>query len=106
MSLPCGWSNSAGAALAHGDRVEVLRQQALQERARVGAVDGDDAGSEVEPAAVAHDCSSNAGMRVGGSRCAAAAAVSNACALFRHSRSSSAGSESATIPAPACSVAC
>src|SRR3954467_14778990 len=80
-----------------GDSVEILRYEALQERRGLGSFDDDEITRNLGLERCTHVSPK--------SRWAAAAAVSNARALFRHSRSSSSGTESATIPAPACSVA-
>ena len=110
-SLPCGVEQQRVHRVAVGERVEVGRHQRLQERERVGA------GDEHEPAVGAVDdqarrraalrarrlrhaasCGLPAIAERREARAAAAAAVSNARALLRHSRSSSAGTESATMP--------
>ena len=96
-ACPAAASSSAWRRVADRDRVEVLRQQALQERRRVGTATRRRRSRSMRATnGVAHRISS----RVERAAAAAAAAVSNACALLRHSRSSSAGTESATIPAP------
>ena len=86
----------------------------LEERERVRTAHDDEAAvGAVDARRRRRSAASSSGrlmrdLRVGERRqaAAAAAAVSNARALLWHSRSSSAGIESATIPAPACTLAC
>src|SRR5262245_65757651 len=87
-----------GDRLAVVDRVEVLRDDGLQEAGGIGPAHD----HEAPRAAVEDD---GLGHNSGSSSRAAANAVSNAFALLEHSRSSSAAIESATMPAPACTLA-
>ena len=105
-------------ALAVDHGIEIGRHQRLEERERIRAGDEHRAtiGTVDDPGARAQELElvdwrhqvpalSIGEGRVGRGRGMPAAAVSNARALFRHSRSSSAATESATIPAPACTLA-
>src|SRR5947207_15539488 len=104
-------------ASAVADRVEVGRDEALevrprlrardQHRAAFGGVDharGRPEGFELVPHAHGIPLPVSS-VSSGTRRCAAAAAVNNALALLWHSRFSSSGSESATTPAPAATLA-
>src|SRR5205085_8963422 len=86
---------------ADRDGVEILREEALEKGRRVGAPHGNDVTIHSGQNGWFHRDQ----LSVGARRAAAAAAVNNAWALLRHSSDSSAGDESATMPAPAWSVA-
>src|SRR5690606_9233823 len=82
---------------SHGEGVDVLAELALEERDRVGSRDPD----HVPLDAGALGCHRCAAFRSAVIRRAAGTAVSSARALFWHSRCSSSGTLSATMPAPA-----
>ena len=116
VELPLRRQQQAVHRVAVGHRVEVGRHQRLEEGERVGAADHDEAAvgavhprvagaqrGEVLGQGLTHAPTSRSPS--GARRRAAAAAVSSARALLWHSRSSSAGTESATMPAPACTLA-
>ena len=82
---------------------DVLAQLTLRERASGGTAQGDEVSLDGRRDDAHAEVPSLARLAV--IRRAAGTAANRAAALFRHSRSSSSGSLSATMPAPACTLA-
>src|SRR5690606_33657960 len=106
VDLALGLEHEGPRRGAHREGVDVLAELALEERQRVGPPDPDDVsldGGASGGVDLGHRCAAFrwASRRWAVMRLAAGTAMSSARALFWHSRCSSSGTLSATMPAPA-----